>query len=318
MRLIDLPVCVHRTGRYLVIKSERHALRYLSKICRKNGHRICAYCRGREVYQIPDKRFRCKRCKARFNLFTNRWYGRLNITASQPVPARTDLSGWRTAWPGGWLWLIKLFELETSSRRIASPPVPIRAGEIKLSYPTALKATNLIRQAIATESKDYEFLLKGEVEADESYFGGHRKGKRGRGAANKIPVFGILERNGIVSVDVVPNVGAQTLLNMTIKKVRRGSIVYTDKFRCYDSLMFCGYRHLKIDHSKYFSSGKVYINGLEGFWSFAKERLMKYHGVSKEKFPYYLKELEYRYNNRDKNLFSLLTKILADFVPIVL
>ena len=292
MRLIDLPVCVHRTGRYLVIKSERHALRYLSKICRKNGHRICAYCRGREVYQIPDKRFRCKRCKARFNLFTNRWYGRLNITASQ------------------WLWLIKLFELETSSRRIAS--------EIKLSYPTALKATNLIRQAIATESKDYEFLLKGEVEADESYFGGRRKGKRGRGAANKIPVFGILERNGIVSVDVVPNVGAQTLLNMTIKKVRRGSIVYTDKFRCYDSLMFCGYRHLKIDHSKYFSSGKVYINGLEGFWSFAKERLMKYHGVSKEKFPYYLKELEYRYNNRDKNLFSLLTKILADFVPIVL
>lgn len=283
MRLIDL---------YLVIKSERHALRYLSRICRKNGHRICAYCRGREVYQIPDKRFRCKRCKARFNLFTNRWYGRLNITASQ------------------WLWLIKLFELETSSRRIAS--------EIKLSYPTALKATNLIRQTIATESKDYEFLLKGEVEADESYFGGRRKGKRGRGAANKIPVFGILERNGIVSVDVVPNVGAQTLLNMTIKKVRRGSIVYTDKFRCYDSLMFCGYRHLKIDHSKYFSSGKVYINGLEGFWSFAKERLMKYHGVSKEKFPYYLKELEYRYNNRDKNLFSLLTRILADFVPIVL
>ncbi len=283
MRLIDL---------YKVIKSERHALRYLSKICRKNGHRICAYCRGREVYQIPDKRFRCKRCKARFNLFTNRWYGRLNITASQ------------------WLWLIKLFELETSSRRIAS--------EIKLSYPTALKATNLIRQAIATESNDYELLLKGEVEADESYFGGRRKGKRGRGAANKIPVFGILERNGIVSVDVVPNVGAQTLLNMTIKKVRRGSIVYTDKYRSYDSLMFCGYRHLKIDHSKYFSSGKVYINGLEGFWSFAKERLMKYHGVSNEKFPYYLKELEYRYNNRDKNIFSLLTNLLADFVPIVL
>ncbi len=158
-------------------------------------------------------------------------------------------------------------------------------------------------------------MLKDEVETDESYFGGRRKGKGGRGAANKIPVFGILECNGIVSVDVVPNVGSKTLLSMTIKKVRRGSIVYTDKFRCYDSLMFCGYRRLKVDHNKYFSSGKVYINGLEGFWSFAKERLMKYHGVSKEKFPYYLKELEYRYNNRNKDLFSLLTKILADFVP---
>ena len=58
MRLIDL---------YLVIKSERHALRYLSKICRKNGHRICAYCRGREINQIHDKRFRCKRCKAKLS-----------------------------------------------------------------------------------------------------------------------------------------------------------------------------------------------------------------------------------------------------------
>lgn len=55
--------------------------------------------------------------------------------------------------------------------------------------------------------------------------------------------------------------------------------------RGYDSLMFCGYRHLQVDHGKLFSSGKVYINGLEGFWSYAKERLIKFHGVSKEKFP---------------------------------
>ena len=158
-------------------------------------------------------------------------------------------------------------------------------------------------------------MLKGEVEADESYFGGRRKGNRGRGAKNKIPVFGILEGNGIVSVDIVPNVGAKTLLNMTIKKVRRGSIVYTDKFHSYDSLMFCGYRHLKVDHGKYFGSGKVYINGLEGFWSFAKERLIKFHGVSKQNFALYLKELEYRYNNRDKDLFVLFTNLLADFVP---
>jgi transposase len=280
MRTLDL---------YQVIKSEKHAFRYLSKICRKKSHRICAYCQSREVYQTPEKRFRCKQCKRRFNAFTNRWYGKLNISASH------------------WLWLIKLFELETSSSRIAD--------ELKLSYPTALKATNLIRYAILTKSKEYELLLKGEVEADESYFGGRRKGNRGRGAKNKIPVFGILERNGIVSVDIVPNVAAKTLLNMTIKKVRRGSIVYTDKFHSYDSLMFCGYRHLKVDHGKYFGSGKVYINGLEGFWSFAKERLIKFHGVSKQNFSLYLKELEYRYNNRDKDLFVLLTKLLADFVP---
>lgn len=280
MRLLDV---------YLIIRNEKQAFRYVSRICRKNGHRICAYCKSRKVYPTPAQRFRCKRCGARFGAFTNRWYGQLKIKASQ------------------WLWLIKLFELEVSSHRIAK--------ELKISYPTALKATNLIRKAIASKSKDYDLLLKGEVEADESYFGGKRKGIRGRGAKNKIPVFGILERNGLVSVDVVPNVGANTLLNMTIKKVRRGSIVYTDKFHCYDSLMFCGYRHLKVDHGKYFASGKVYINGLEGFWSFSKERLIKHHGVSKEMFPFYLKELEFRYNNRNKDLFVLFTQLMADFLP---
>jgi transposase len=62
----------------------------------------------------------------------------------------------------------------------------------------------------------------------------------GRGADHKVPVFGIIERNGVVKVDAVKDVTASSLLNMTIKTVRRGSIVCTDKFRSYDMLMFCG------------------------------------------------------------------------------
>jgi transposase len=56
-------------------------------------------------------------------------------------------------------------------------------------------------------------------------------------------------------------------------------------------------------------NGKVYINGIEGFWSYAKERLLKFHGVSKDNFIYYLKELEFRYNFRDNiddNLYKCL------------
>jgi transposase len=164
------------------------------------------------------------------------------------------------------LWLIKLFELELSAKKIAE--------QIDLSYPTVLKALTVMRMAIVANSPDLH-LLTGEIELDESYFGGKRKGKRGRGAFNKVPVFGILERDGIVKVEVVSDVSAETLLklNLTIKTVRRGSIVYTDKFRSYDALMCCGYRHLKVDHGKRLSSGKVYINGLEGFWGYAKERL---------------------------------------------
>jgi len=116
-------------------------------------------------------------------------------------------------------------------------------------------------------------------------------------------------------VTVVQDVSAETLLSLTLKTVRRGSIVYTDKFRSYDSLMFCGYRHLKVDHNKCFASGKVYINGLEGFWSWAKERLIKYHGVSKANFPLYLKELEFRYNHRHDDIFEKVADYLCDLVP---
>jgi len=99
-----------------------------------------------------------------------------------------------------WLQVIKLFELELSARRINQ--------QIDLSYPTVLKALTIIRMAIIANSDD-PTLLAGEVEIDESYFGGKRKGNRGRGAYNKVPVFGILERDGIVKVEVVKDVTAQ-------------------------------------------------------------------------------------------------------------
>jgi len=141
--------------------------------------------------------------------------------------------------------LIKLFELEVSVRKMAL--------QLNVSYRAVYGAVTTIRLAILSHAEDAQALLDGEVELDEAYFGGRRKGNRGRGAAGKVSVFGILERDGLVHVNVVPDVSAATLLKLTVKKVRRGSVVYTDKFRSYDSLMFCGYRHLKVDHGKYFS-----------------------------------------------------------------
>ena len=79
--------------------------------------------------------------------------------------------------------------------------------------------------------------------------------------------------------------------------------------------MCCGYRHLNVDHSSKFVDGKVHINGLEGFWSWAKERLFKHHGISPQKFPLYLKELEFRYNHREESIFERLVEFLSDFVP---
>ena len=223
---------------------------------------------------------RCVGCKSDYNPFKDTW---LDIVKIDHVK---------------WLALIKLFDLGISAR--------MAARETSVSYPTALNAFDCIRYAILYRLAETDHQLKGEIEADEAYFGGKRKGRRGRGAKNKTIVFGILERNGMVSVSIVSDVSAKTLLDQTIKKVRKGSIVYTDKWRGYDSLMFSGYRHMSIDHQKIFANGKVYINGMEGFWSFAKERMAKHHGVSPGKFLLYIKEMEWRDNNRDTDTFSLL------------
>jgi transposase len=271
-----------------IARDETSAERWMRILARKidrkgvkNGREVCPDCGERKRWKLRRGHYKCVNCRLEYTPFSGTLFDRSNI-------------GFRT-----WLVLIKLFELELSARQAAK--------EAQVSYATAHRAFRLIREAILYEHLGDERLLSGSVELDESYFGGRRKGKRGRGAAGKVPVFGILERDGIVTVEVVPDVSAETLVGITEKKVRRGSIVYTDKFRGYDSLMFCGYRHLKVDHSKKFADGKVYINGLEGFWSFAKQRLAKFHGVSPTNFPSYLKEMEWRYNHRNStNTFELL------------
>ena len=124
----------------------------------------------------------------------------------------------------------------------------------------------------------------------------------------KVKVFGMLERQGRIFTTVVDNVSAETLMAEIKHRSEKGSVFYTDRFKSYKSLQFYG-QHLTINHSVEFAKGRRHINGLEGFWSFAKERLLKYHGVSQNHFYLYLKEMEFRYNYRNENLYQLLSKI---------
>lgn len=73
-------------------------------------------------------------------------------------------------------------------------------------------------------------LFNSEVELDESYFGGVRKGKRGRGAAGKTALFGILKRNGKVYTVVVADTKQTTLMPAINCKIKHDSFVYTDSY----------------------------------------------------------------------------------------
>ena len=131
---------------------------------------------------------------------------------------------------------------------------------------------------------------------DESYFGGRRKGKRGRGAGGKIPVFGLLKRGGRVYTKIIPDASSSTLLPIIERKVVPDSIVYTDCWRGYNVLDISEFKHYRINHSKLFSDKKNHINGIENFWSQAKRHLRIFNGVPKGHFGLFLKECEWCFN----------------------
>lgn len=235
--------------------------------------KTCIFCDKYGLYRLADKRVKCKHCNKRYSL----------------LKLKKDLQ------------VLYYFYLEVSARKTAK--------ELSLDYQTVQSRFMQFRKLIAEYCNQEAKRLNGELEIDESYFGGKRKGQRGRGAENKAIVFGILERKGKVHTVIVQDVSAKTLMNEIQNKTNKGSVFYTDGWKSYASLEQYG-KHNIIDHDKELvDNNHNHINGIEGFWSFAKERFHKYHGIDKENYPFYVKEMEFRFNHRNESVFNLLFDI---------
>ena len=164
---------------------------------------------------------------------------------------------------------------------VAGTTARTAAGLVRVNKTTAAYYYHRLRQLIYRAIADAT-PFAGEIEVDESYFGGRRKGKRGRGAAGKVPVFGLLKRGGKVYAVVIADAKATTLLPILKQRIVPDSIVYSDARPSYNALDVSGFRHLRINHSKLFAAGKNHINGIENFWNQAKRHLRKFNGVPKE------------------------------------
>lgn len=172
---------------------------------------------------------------------------------------------------------------------------------------TVNRLFGLLRARIATISLEESATL-GTFEVDESYFGAKRvRGKRGRGAAGKTPVFGLLKRDGKVFITVVNNCSKEQLLPIIRGKVLEGSTIHSDGWKAYDSLILNGYQHYRVFHShNEFARGKCHVNGIEAFWSYAKRRLARRNGFATSDLPVHLKETEFRYNNRSNDMYPII------------
>ena len=176
-----------------------------------------------------------------------------------------------------------------------------------------------IREKIAKICEEESYFNSGEIEMDESYFGPRRvRGLKGRGAYKKTIVFGIKKRKGKVYTRIIKNCSKREILPLIERKVNKVSTLYTDGFKIYDSLVDLGYKkHYRVYHgnnefAKEEGGIKNHINGIENFWGIAKIRLSKFRGLDKKNFYLHLKECEFRFNHRQKNLYLILLKLLKN------
>lgn len=189
--------------------------------CPKCGHKIVW-----KLGSADNFKYKCSGCSYKFTETSGTIFEK----------SRTPISKWICA--------IGLFKIGIAANQLKE--------EIGVTYKTAWQMLSRIRKAIKDDPLTHQ--LSGHIEVDETYFGGKRKGKRGRGAAGKTPVVGIIQRNGKVRTIAVPDVKGNTLKKLVKQHVEKGSTIYTDGWKGYKGLEKHGFTHKAVDHDKEFIS----------------------------------------------------------------
>ncbi len=184
--------------------------------------------------------------------------------------------------------------------------------DLGVTVKTGWRMFTQIRKILVDSGGDF----LGQVEVDETYIGGKKKGKRGRGAGGKTIVFGMVERGGRARGKVVPNVRAVTLLPEIQSNILPDATVYTDDLLSYGRLSKLGFDHKSVAHSQhvYVTGGDIHTNSIEGFWGQLKRSIDgTYHHVDAKYLQGYVDEYAYRYSHR-KDKQSMFKSMLNQVV----
>lgn len=276
-----------------VVRSEAAARGFILQHCWPTGEKRCPKCESPKVYTLADKRYRCGGCKYTFHDLSRRWINCGGLSCQQ------------------WLRLIKLFELELTVSRM----VP----QLSLSYNTVYKAVTAIRFALLARAVDARQLLTGAFGLDLGFENGRILSEKTRERMTSFPVFGLMENSGWTFVDLLPHISAESVfhfnMSFQLTLMRMGNVVYTDRYRHYDALIFCGDESLPFSFIQNTDQRTLVDSRRGGFWNFAKHRLRRFNGVTPRRFPLYLKELEFRYNHRKQDVYTHIVESLCHVVP---
>jgi transposase-like protein len=268
--------------------------------------------RGKNHRHPGCQRYGCLNCGKRFDDLTG------TIFAGHHQPLRV------------WFSCLYLMGLDTSNQQIAH--------ELGLNESDSQQMTDLLRHGIFKRRTPVR--LQGQVECDEVYvIAGHKgrpdkiqgrkarrnrlKGARGRGTLEKEkpPIFGMIQRNGEVRIEMLENVQQSTIRPLIEETILAGTQVYTDEYAIYANLPVWGYKHKTVCHSagEYARDEdgdgfhEVHVNTMEGFWSLLRSWLRPHRGISQEKLPIYLSFFEFVHNARRRGRALLGTLIELKF-----
>jgi len=190
-------------------------------------------------------------------------------------------------------WFFAIFLMAQSRNGVAAKELQRQLG---VTYKTAHRMGHKIRDLMSRNGN----LMTGVVEADETYIGGRREGKRGRGALGKTAVIGIAERRGGVVAKVMDKVNTASAIKLIRANVAPGTTVHTDEFGIYNYVGKLGFAHSVVNHGrKEYVRGRVHTNTIEGFWSQLKRSLDgTHHCVSRKYLGRYVDEFSFRYSHR--------------------
>lgn len=250
------------------------------------GTPTCPYCKSAKATAMPkEERYHCNTCNTTYSVTVGTIFHNTKL----------DLQKWFLG-----VALMLNAKKGLSARQLAR--------DLEVNKNTAWYMAMRIRKAMLDDGA----LLKGIVEMDETYVGGKprkggRPGKRGRGT-KKIPVVGMVERDGKVRAKVSPILTSKRLMQLVRRNVDKGeSILITDEFKGYSKANSNVLRHLTINHSVSYCQGAIHTNTIEGFWALLKRGIIgQYHKVSLAYLQKYVDEFAFRYNNRKNDgIFDL-------------
>jgi len=201
-------------------------------------------------------------------------------------------------------WFLAIYLVTSSKGGISAMELQRQMGFG--SYQTAWSWLHKIRKAMVRPERPP---LSARVEADETYVGGPRPGKPGRGAGGKTRVAGAIEsgrgqargrRLGRLRLAVVPDVSARSLEGFLDRNVARPATVATDGWPGYAGLAAKGYRHEPLNLSASWGDAALRLRAIHLVFGLAKRWLLgTHHGaVSAKHLPAYLDEFTFRFNRR--------------------